>query len=223
LSLKIAVFTFAIACSWTVFSQTVVKIVPLFGGRSIELNHEYKLKDSTRFNFSTLCFYVSNVGISSNSGEMEVKKIHLFDLEEPSSFELFQTSESVRSIHFLLGTDSLTNVSGILDGPLDPIRGMYWTWNSGYINFKLEGNKTTGNSLTDIEYHLGGYLPPYATSRRIHLDNSSLSKELKIEIHLDEWLMMISDERKNSIMIPGKEATILMDQLVPNIRLGENE
>lgn len=26
-----------------------------------------------------------------------------------------------------------------MDGDLDPLNGMYWAWNSGYINMKIEG------------------------------------------------------------------------------------
>jgi hypothetical protein len=44
------------------------------------------------------------------------------------------------AIQFNLGLDSLTNVSGALGGDLDPTKGMYWTWQNGYVNFKLQGS-----------------------------------------------------------------------------------
>jgi hypothetical protein len=45
-------------------------------------------------------------------------------------------------ILILLGatnTIAQKDVSGAIDGDLDPILGMYCTWSSVYTNFKLEG------------------------------------------------------------------------------------
>jgi len=66
----------------------------------------------------------------------------------------------------LIGTDSITNVSGALDGDLDPIKGMYWAWNSGCINFKLEGTRVISGKKTPFEYHIGGYNGPQATAMK---------------------------------------------------------
>jgi len=35
---------------------------------------------------------------------------------------------------------------------------MFWTWNSGYVMFKLEGNSPASNIINHrIEYHIGGF------------------------------------------------------------------
>ncbi len=185
------------------------------------LENKYISIDSSEYTFSALRFYLSEIRIFTSKGKSEIKKIHLFDLEDSSSYELLTARDGISSIAFLLGTDSVTNVSGILEGPLDPLLGMYWTWNSGYINFKLEG-KSNRSVLPDksFEYHIGGYLPPFATSRWMQFDIPSSKEEIRIELHLDEWLNNINIEKSASVLIPGEQASQFADQLVPIIKLG---
>jgi hypothetical protein len=62
------------------------------------------------------------------------------------------------SIAFTIGVDSIRNVSGAQTGALDPAKGMFWTWNSGYIMAKLEGNSIVSNEPNQVfEYHIGGF------------------------------------------------------------------
>lgn len=194
----------------------------MFDGKPIELNQTYVTKDSSKYTFSTLRFYVSNFRIHNLNGRIiENPNVYLFDLEDTSSFELFNLDEEIMCLDFLFGTDSLTNVSGILDGPLDPIHGMYWTWNSGYINFKLEG-KSNRSSAPDkaFEYHIGGYLSPYRSSRKIELRDIQKSNKIVIELHVDKWLNSIPMEQSASVMIPGKAAVQLLDELVKYFEIG---
>jgi hypothetical protein len=72
-----------------------------------------------------------------------------------------------------LGVDSIDNCSGAQSGALDPINGMFWAWNTGYIYLKMEGispfSHSNGNML---EYHIGGYRKPNNCSRIIIKDFS---------------------------------------------------
>lgn len=61
---------------------------------------------------------------------------HLVDAEDTASWTVTTTRSA--QAYFLLGVDSLTNVSGAFGGA-STIKGMYWAWNSGYINLKLKG------------------------------------------------------------------------------------
>lgn len=59
-------------------------------------------------------------------------------------------------IEFLIGVDPERNHAGAQAGDLDPARGMFWTWATGYIFFKLEGHSP--QSLAEqhqLLYHLG--------------------------------------------------------------------
>lgn len=79
-------------------------------------------------------------------------------------------SRSYQAISFLLGVDSIRNVSGAQTGALDPGNGMFWTWNSGYIMAKLEGNSTVSNQVNGkMEYHIGGFSGAQNTLKRITL------------------------------------------------------
>lgn len=74
---------------------------------------------------------------------------HLIDFSDSAS-----TTVSLRvpdgvynEIHFLLGVDSVDQTSGAQTGALDPVRGMFWTWNTGYLSFKIEGTSPDSKNL----------------------------------------------------------------------------
>jgi hypothetical protein len=61
-------------------------------------------------------------------------------------------------ISFTIGIDSAHNVSGAQTGALDPLNGMFWTWNSGYVMAKLEGRSSASSLVNNkMEYHIGGF------------------------------------------------------------------
>lgn len=151
----------------------------------------------------TLKFYISEVNIDFEDGsQLELKEpAYLIDFEGNENVTIsIGVDKKISTIDFILGTDSTINVAGILSGDLDPILGMYWAWNTGYINFKLEGK----DALGEFEYHIGGYLTPYPTHRSIHVSSN------QIEIDVDAWLHSASGINRQ-IMIPGKEASQLAD------------
>lgn len=178
--------------------------------RSQTVTVEFNFK-SNDLQLSTARFYISNISVSDESGnQIDYKKAHLIDEENEESKLILVDSDSlqVSKISFLIGTDSLVNTSGVLDGDLDPIKGMYWAWNTGYINFKLEG-KTKKNEA--FEYHVGGYRSPFETVREYEVLTDS--NNIKIEVDLNQF---ISEATPNyhSLMIPGKEAVDLADLFV---------
>ena len=74
-------------------------------------------------------------------------------------------------IKFNLGIDSLTNVSGVMGGDLDPTKGMYWTWQSGYINFKMEGSSAVCPTRNhEFQFHIGGYQDPFYAMQTLELE-----------------------------------------------------
>lgn len=207
------------------FGQTTVSLVPFYGGKPLALDQKYQLQDSAIISVSTFKCYLSHVnGISDRGKKIAMADIVLIDAEDPAGYVIGKTDEHLQAIEFLVGTDSVTNVSGILDGPLDPIRGMYWTWNSGYINVKLEGKKYLENGEESVfEYHIGGYLAPFATARNIKLQVKEDKNVLQIGLHLDEWLKQMDMNAVPLVMIPGEKAVRLADQLQPVFKLTNNE
>ena len=107
-----------------------------------------------------------------------------------------------------------------MEGDLDPAKGMYWSWNSGYINFKLEGRSNLSSvPKNEFEYHLGGYMSPYATSRELILPLDPKKQETIIELQLDQWLKAVDIQKNHSVMIPGEKAVQLTEVLVQMFRV----
>lgn len=149
-------------------------------------------------------YYVSHFELTNEKG----KKITL-----PVQYYLIDAADSVsgniilnipigkyRSIHFLLGVDSLRNVSGVQSGALDPLHGMFWTWNSGYIMAKLEGTASSSQIAgKQFTYHIGGFRGNNNTARSITLPLSVTANKALIIADAKKWFegsypLMISKE-----------------------------
>lgn len=158
--------------------------------------------DSSTGDIQSLKFYISNLSfLDSNETLFQPKKqFYLIDFEQPSIDAIdIQLPEnfSPKKMNFAIGIDSTTNASGAMGGVLDPTKGMYWTWQSGYIHFKLESS--------DLTYHIGGYLPPYSTIQ--HFSFLINDKNPVIVIDVDSFILLTSTEKKKHIMSPGEEAS----------------
>jgi hypothetical protein len=123
-------------------------------------------------------------------------------------------------LSFTLGVDSIANTSGANGGDLDPIKGMYWAWNSGYIMAKLEGRSKACKTLHHAyEYHIGGYMPPYNTARQVTLKlrqpitaKKGTTNTVQLSADVSKWFSGIDLRSVNSIVIPGKEAMQMADR-----------
>jgi len=182
-------------------TQINVKITPLINN---QVNNSYSNIDSISIN--QLKFYLTNFSLikSKNTVWKEDKSYHLIDLSDTNTFSfLFNLLEKIDfdEIHFLLGTDSLTNVSGVMGGDLDPTKGMYWAWNSGYINFKIEGKK----NAIPFEFHIGGYTPPCQSVQKIKLKTIN-NESLNIRLNINKFIHQLNINDQNKILSPGKEA-----------------
>ncbi len=118
-------------------------------------------KDS--FTVTKLNYYVSNIKLKKEDGSYytEPESYHLIrHVEGNTSFTIANVDEAnYTGIEFLIGVDSLRNVSGAQTGALDPANLMFWDWSSGYIFYKLEGQYRT-TSMTDrseFAIHIGGF------------------------------------------------------------------
>jgi hypothetical protein len=191
-----------------------VKINLKFDNQPLELNKNYVSKNDT-LQITLVKFYFSNVEIHyhDNSVFKEANSYHLIDIEKPESliFKLKnQLSKSIKSIHFSIGVDSLASVSGANGGDLDLQNGMYWAWQSGYINMKIEGtSKSCPTRKNTFQFHIGGYLEPNYAMRSININyNGNIydNNQMNLEMDLVKLFSEISLKETNTIMIPGKEA-----------------
>jgi hypothetical protein len=113
------------------------------------------------YRVSKLKYYISNVTLSGSKHSFtEPDSYHLIDAADNNSlvFSFTCNINNYTAISFMVGVDSIKNVSGAQSGALDPANGMFWTWNSGYIFFKLEGNSSHSSIINHkVEYHIGGF------------------------------------------------------------------
>lgn len=184
---------------------------PVFQQQKIALDKPLKTSGGDSLALHELRFYLTNFVFLKNGAVVFAEKNshHLLDLEDENSLVLkFQLPENAGfdSLKFDLGVDSLTNLSGAMGGDLDPTRGMFWTWQSGYINFKMEGffEKCPARNH-EFQFHLGGYLPPFPTAQKVFLP--VLEKEkMRVDFDLASFFEKIDWPKKHNIMSPCAEA-----------------
>ena len=137
---RFIVSLFISASSFLSFSQ--LNFQCNFQRDPLKFDSIYELNPGEFLSVKELKFYLSDFLFYNEQGEVlyHSDTLIFYDLEEGSSkLLLSEALEGVYKIDFLLGLDSVKNVSGALEGPYDPLLGMYWAWNTGYINFKLKG------------------------------------------------------------------------------------
>ncbi|MBS1622568.1 MAG: hypothetical protein JST83_01010 [Bacteroidetes bacterium] len=153
------------------------------GDGVLQLDKKYKNELGEDFTVSKLRYYISNISVTDKQHHILTEKegFYLIDENDPSSFkiELHQIPKGAYdSISFTIGVDSIHNCSGAQTGALDPVNGMFWTWNTGYIFFKMEGKSSVSKSPGGIyEYHIGGYKEPSNCIRTIRLPVETAARE----------------------------------------------
>jgi len=113
-----------------------------------------------QYNITKFKYYLSNVSVTPTPVNTFNGRYYLIDQSNPASLSFsFDAPEDVYySLTFLLGVDSTRNVSGAQTGALDPLNDMFWTWNSGYIMAKMEGNSPQSPVINNkVEFHIGGF------------------------------------------------------------------
>jgi len=206
------------------FSQTnsiQFSVSTTFGASHLDLvDSAFTTNDSKHLKITEVKFYLSKIQLLRNGKIVLEEKngFHLVDAGQTNPFIIVVNNTqniSFDQVQFNLGIDSTTNVSGAMGGDLDPTKGMYWTWQSGYINFKLEGTSplcTTRNN--EFQFHLGGYQKPNYCLQPLSfpIKNSS-----KIDLNLDvqKILEQVDLSKTNHIMSPSAEA-VLISKVVAN-------
>ncbi len=173
-------------------------------------------------------YYISNIQLSNGSTTVaEKESYHLIDqagAAVPPAFSFAAVTSTFNTISFTLGVDSLRNVSGAQTGALDPLNDMFWTWNSGYIMAKLEGNSPSSNQPNNkIEYHIGGFKGSSNVLKRITLTlpagkellvRASKKSEVTIEADVNKWWQTPNDIRIVTLPVcttPGTQALQIAD------------
>lgn len=208
-------------------SPSTVWFVPLYNDKPIQLERNYynkKLRDSIRF--ESIRFYLSDICFYKDSALVYALPQHhyLIDAENPGSERIsYALPDSIRdkvnSIGFTVGVDSLRNVSGAAGGVLDPMHGMYWTWQSGYINVKVEGSSPAfATRKHRFQYHIGGYQAPYNSVRQLRL-RLPAQWEGTIVFDIESLLERMDIPALAEVMSPGTNALHIADAIAASFRL----
>jgi hypothetical protein len=195
-----------------------ISIVPTFGSNNIRLAdssfHAPDAHDSTSVQIDVLKFYVSRIQFLSNGVVVveEPQSVHLIDAAVKASFHCAipnMHKTPFDAVRFNLGIDSVANVSGALGGDLDPTKGMYWTWQNGYINLKFEGksNRSTARN-NEFQFHLGGYREPLNCLQVVTLPVRN-AEAITIQFNAETLLSHIEMATHHHIMSPSVEAVRL--------------
>lgn len=146
----------------------------IVGGQNLVLdNSTYTNSSGEKYTVNLLKYFISNIKVTKANGDEytvpQDSSYFLINEADPETrFAKVNVPEGeYTQLTFTLGVDSLRNTmdiskrTGVLDPAGEMAEGMYWTWNSGYIFFKMEGSSDAApadpTGQHKFRYHIGGF------------------------------------------------------------------
>jgi hypothetical protein len=162
-------------------------VVLHWGKIPFELEKQYELNDTIAVRIDQFKFYVQA------TNDNKPNNIHLIDAAVKETWHWTSLIAPMQ-----VGIHAAIQTSGVFTGDLDPINGMYWAWNTGFISVKCVGEviHTKNGKLQKFEYHLGAYQAPFACIKTIPGSGTRLNCDLSLWfsaiLHADtqDWLIM---------------------------------
>lgn len=193
--------------------EITLHFIPTYAQQKINLGDSalYSYKGQP-LKLTSLKFYIIQIELLKDDKLVYTvpQSYHLVDAANDNSLYIklpTKTNVAYNQISFQIGIDSATNVAGVLAGDLDPTKGMYWTWQSGYINFKLEGESTfCPTRHNEFQFHIGGYLAPYSATQKVTLHLKNQATLVPIKVDIEKLLLDIDLTKQHNIMSPGVAA-----------------
>lgn len=192
-----------------VMAELSVEFDNIAGSSDLQLNTgNYSNSLGQQFKVTKLKYYVSNFKLTNADGSVYTvpQKDCYFLIDESDATShapvLNIPEGEYKSISFMIGVDSLRNTMDVSQrtGSLD-VSGvaadMYWSWNSGYIFFKMDGTSPAITGMGGVfQYHVGGFggysTPTVNNLKTITLDLSARgtakvksSKETNVHLMVD--------------------------------------
>ena len=202
----------------------------MFGDSLLELAaaENYVTANNDTFACTTFKYYVSNVKFTDMDGNVwsESESYHLVNAADANSCSFVIGNipqEHYTSLSFMIGVDSARNISGTQTGALDPANDMFWTWSTGYIFAKLEGESPQSTSASNnVTYHIGGYSGQYAGQRTVNIsfgtDHALVTEtgtpDIQMKADVAEWFTSpntISIATTSNAMMPGTTTASIAD------------
>lgn len=183
----------------------LVNFKALVNGKPLVANTEWYTNLSLdSFTISKFNYYISNIKMIKTDGSIFFEKNSYHLNKHVGGAESFNIANvpagTYTSIEFLIGVDSIKNVSGAQSGILNEGEDMYWTWNTGYIFYKLEGMYKTSiqTEATPYGLHVGGFQAGNNCLRKSVLEfstkNLAVSKQHSSQVFIHVNVEQVFDE-----------------------------
>lgn len=198
-----------------------------FKTEKLERNKNYISESKDTLQIDVFRFYISNIKLqfSDSTTFSEENSYHLIDIENPNSLRIpvaKNSDKTISKVIFSVGVDSLASVSGAMSSDLDPTKGMYWAWQSGFINMKIEGKSSSCKTRKNaFQFHIGGYMKPNYAIRTIEI--KTINSNLEFNVDIAELFKDIKLSENNSIMIPCSKAMELANKTVGMFSMNSKE
>ncbi len=211
----------------------VLRFKPVVQFDSVEMKFDtvtYKNVFKEPFKVKAFKFYIHNIELINTDSNKVYRvgdnKYYLVDFADANSIKLKLAvlPYKYNRIAFTLGVDSARNVSGAQTDALDPAKGMFWTWNTGYIMAKLEGTSPASTAPANMfEYHIGGFTQAQSVIKKVTLlfpfgENvdmkSGKTTEINVTADVYDWFNNPHDIRISAnaaVMTPGTLAQQIAD------------
>lgn len=196
----------------------------VFGDDKFNLNEDFTLSNGAIVNLSFVKFYMSGITLMDDDGSaQEMEDYFLVDQSthhmEIGSFD----PQHVHMVKFDLGVDSAANfldpttyANGHPLAPQSP--SMHWSWNNGYIFFRLEGSVDTdadGTVDNTFEYHIGLLQFLRGVSGMQHRDIAA-GEELEVEVQFDYELFFDGLDLNMDLSAHGMDDPVLSKKIADN-------
>ena len=213
--MKVSFYLFFLSFGFSLNCYGQLSIIPTWNKKALELQHIYITQNNDSISFSTLKMYFSDFSFKDKiSGRItSIDTLIFYDLSDSSTNSFFNdlNLSNYECVAFKLGLDSSKNVSGELENAYDPLLGMYWAWNTGYINLKIMGESSAvPTNSHEFEFHLGGYRSPFATAQTIQVDLNDQYIYFDLEKLFSESINLT---KNHHIMLPCKDAFLISQGL----------
>jgi len=204
--------------------KVLIELIPVFNGKPLKLTNQYYINaHGDTLYIDAFRFYMANISFTGHRNALNTNS-HLYDAADSDTYAFIIKNippGAYSNLQFTLGVDNIANTSGANGGDLDPAKGMYWAWNSGYIMAKLEGRSKVCKTLHHaFQFHIGGYMPPYNAARVVTLKlpaSFTIGRSgipcISLKVDVAAWFSGDFDLAKvNDIAVPGKEAAMMADK-----------
>lgn len=203
-----------------------VQFTPVVNGAPLAMDSVwYRNASRDSFRVTEHKYYVSNFSLETDSGVVvKLPETYLLvDARDVQPRKITNVPEGTYTkISFLLGVDSVRNVSGAQTGDLEQSKGMFWNWNAGYIMAKMEGFSPQSTVAGNAFYlHIAGFSGQNNVLRTVTLPlptplvvKAGRKPLIQLQSDVLSWFsgaVFLSLRNVNAVMSAGPQSVAIAD------------